>query len=77
MKYDGSEQAAEERTSRLVAGAMHLLMGLFIIGSLISLFLGLSEAENAIQQINFLALSAVLGIFARIAQAAKHHEQNK
>lgn len=78
MKFDGSEEAAVKRTSSLVSGVFHVLMILLILGALVSLYLGLGgykeAGDNAITSINFLALAAVLGIFARIAQAAKHHE---
>jgi hypothetical protein len=69
------EARAQARTSSIVTSIMSLIMGICILGALFALYMGFREADNAIQQIDFLALSAVLGIFARIAQAAKHHEE--
>jgi hypothetical protein len=70
-------RTAEQRTSAIASGFLTLIMGLCILGALFALYMGFSEAENAITQIDYLALAAVLGIFARIAQAAKHREEDK
>jgi uncharacterized YccA/Bax inhibitor family protein len=71
-----SEEAAVKRTTSAMITVYALIMGLCILGALGSLYAGFREAESAITQIDYLALSAVLGIFARIAQAAKHREED-
>lgn len=51
------------------------LIGLMLIVAVICVVLGFVLSDTVLQQISLFALAAVFGIFARIAQAAKHHTE--
>ncbi|MBN1461375.1 MAG: hypothetical protein JXA57_17745 [Armatimonadetes bacterium] len=74
MEEGQTEEVTREKKG---AGIYTAAMVVCILGAIICLVLSQVQVETIMEQIYFLALGAVLGILGRIAQAAKHREEDK